>query len=144
MKAFKIGRSRSNDVILPHESVSRAHAELVATDNGRYYMTDCDSTLGTFRKKGERWVRIRQEFVDPDEPIVLGEYSTTARGLARALPDEKRNFFIPARELQIIEGIFVGKTTNPNMPTGPVERDPETGEVIQTQIVRGGGPSGGG
>lgn len=136
MKAFKIGRSRKNDVVLPHESVSRAHAELVATENGRYYMTDCDSTLGTFRQKGERWVRIRQEFVDPDEPLMLGEYRTSARGLARALPDEKRNFFIPSRELQIIEGIFVGKTSNQAMPTGPVERDPETGEVVPTHAIR--------
>ncbi len=145
MKAFKIGRSRTSDVIIDHASVSRDHAELVATDQGRYYLTDCDSANGTYRKKKGGWSQVRQEYVAPDEPIILGEYETTARQLARGLPTAKRRLFIPADELRFVEdapaagaaavdadGVLAVATPQDDLPRGKVERDPETGEIIRS------------
>lgn len=144
MKAFKIGRSSKSDVVVDHASVSRIHAELVATDEGRYYLTDCDSANGTFRRLDSEWRRIRQEFVAPDEPIALGEYETTPRKLALSLSVSKRGAFIPEAELEVIEvglpqsqraliagEVVVRKTPQDDLPSGKVERDPETGEIIR-------------
>ncbi|MDJ0948649.1 MAG: FHA domain-containing protein [Alphaproteobacteria bacterium] len=157
MKAFRIGRSRKNDVIIDHNSVSREHCELVATDEGRYYLTDCNSANGTFRRKKGEWTRIRQEFVAPDEPIRLGEYETTARNLARELPYALRARFIPVGELRAIEAgesgvgqrrtkesgvrqrrtnkaeVVVKPSPQDELPRGKVERDPETGEIVRSE-----------
>jgi len=132
MKAFRIGRSRKSDVVIADKTVSRAHAELVATEDGKYHLTDCKSTGGTYRTKNGAWVPIRQAFLAPDEPIMLGEYRTTARALAGALPIEKRKLMIPAEELKLVEALLVRKLPRDDLPCGPVERDPETGEVIRS------------
>lgn len=44
---IRIGRSRDNDVVLDHLSVSRHHAEL-RLDHGHWIVTDLDSANGTF------------------------------------------------------------------------------------------------
>lgn len=132
MKAFRIGRSRRNDVVIADKTVSRAHAELVATEDGKYHLTDCRSTGGTYRSKNGAWVSIRQAFVAPDEPILLGAYRTTARALAGALPVDKRKLMIPAEELRLVEAFLVRTLPKDDLPCGPVERDPETGEVIRS------------
>lgn len=146
MKAFKIGRSRRNDVVIDHGSVSREHAELIATDTGRYHLTDCGSANGTYRRKKGAWSAVRQEFVAPDEPILLGEYETTPRKLALGLPPEKRALFVPPGELAVIEaalppgeraagrgGAMLRRTPQDDLPSGKVERDPETGAVIRSR-----------
>jgi len=42
-----IGRGEENDLVIPHASVSRAHARLLRRDRG-YELTDLNSTNGTF------------------------------------------------------------------------------------------------
>ncbi|MBF0584810.1 MAG: FHA domain-containing protein [Magnetococcales bacterium] len=82
MKTYWIGRQTNNmDVTISHDSISSLHAELVETDDGRYYLTDCASTNGTFQRKSGQWVRIRQTYVGLTEPILLGAYETTVRDL---------------------------------------------------------------
>lgn len=147
MRAFTIGRSRKSDVVIDHASVSREHAELVATEEGRYYLTDCSSANGTYRLKHGEWKQIRQEFIAPDEVIILGEYKTSARKLASALPTQARRALIPEGELVVIEAGLTGlekiatatgpvvvrkKTAKDELPSGEVERDPETGEIIRS------------
>ena len=80
-KVYSIGRSQRSDIVLTDGSVSREHAELVQTDTGEYYLTDCGSSHGTFIGKGGGWQQIRQVFVGLDDPLMLGEYPTTARKL---------------------------------------------------------------
>lgn len=46
-EVIRIGRSRDNDVMLDHLSVSRHHAEL-RLDHGHWVVTDLDSANGTF------------------------------------------------------------------------------------------------
>ena len=42
-----VGRGEDNDVVIPHSSVSRAHARLMKR-NGTYELMDLNSTNGTF------------------------------------------------------------------------------------------------
>ncbi len=77
MNRISIGRSNTNDIILPDPSVSRRHAELRSDGDGRYFLIDLDSTNGTYVRDGGEWVRIRQGFVAADERVQFGELVTT-------------------------------------------------------------------
>jgi len=45
---IRVGRSRDNDVILDHSSVSRHHLELFYDEHGNVFLTDLNSSNGTF------------------------------------------------------------------------------------------------
>jgi len=47
-RALRIGRQHDNDIVLNDLGVSRHHAELRNTGNGRYVIVDLDSSNGTF------------------------------------------------------------------------------------------------
>jgi ABC-type multidrug transport system ATPase subunit/pSer/pThr/pTyr-binding forkhead associated (FHA) protein len=47
-RALRIGRAEDNDIVLDDLSVSRHHAELRNTGDGRYAIVDLDSSNGTF------------------------------------------------------------------------------------------------
>ena len=44
---LSLGRGEENDIVIPHPSVSRAHARLLRR-NGVYELMDLNSTNGTF------------------------------------------------------------------------------------------------
>ncbi len=52
-RKFTIGRERSCDIALAHDTVSRHHAELAFIDDGKLLLTDCNSTCGTFLVQGD-------------------------------------------------------------------------------------------
>jgi two-component system, NtrC family, response regulator GlrR len=64
---IRIGSQRDNDVVLADPSVSRAHAELVADDDG-LRMRDLGSTNGTFVDG----VRVRDVYLHPGARIAIG------------------------------------------------------------------------
>ena len=115
---YRIGRSPGVDIQVDDDSVSRVHAELIATPSGSYYLTDCASSGGSYVARNGEWRRIRQEFISPTEAILLGHYQTTAPALiALAAQEERRS-----------EG---GKPTQPDsLPVGPVRRNVDTGEIM--------------
>jgi pSer/pThr/pTyr-binding forkhead associated (FHA) protein len=47
-KQYKVGRSNECDVILDHITVSREHAEFFIDPEGNAFLTDLNSTYGTF------------------------------------------------------------------------------------------------
>ena len=46
MRTLVIGRSPSADVVIADASLAPHHAELVITDDGRLYLTDCATDAG--------------------------------------------------------------------------------------------------
>lgn len=62
-----IGRRETNDIVLTDISVSRRHAQL-DHDNGRYVLTDLNSTNGTF-VNGQR---ITKQLLEPGDVITFG------------------------------------------------------------------------
>ena len=131
MKTLVIGRSAYADTILADASIAPHHAELVVTDDGRYFLTDCAGDTGTWRQKrqadGSGWTAIRQDFVTPDEPLRLGDHFCTAAELASAGAADQ-----PAES----QGDGNGGDGRRGAGTvqrarGRVERNPITGEIVR-------------
>jgi hypothetical protein len=121
-----IGRSPSADVVIADGSVAPHHAELVITDDGRLYLTDCATDGGTsVRTEGETasgWQPVRQGFIHPDQPLRLGDHRCTAGDLlrwSRGAPADASGS----------AGAWDGAPQR--RVRGPVIRDPATGEIVR-------------
>ncbi len=119
---YRIGRNSGVDIQINADSVSRVHAELVTTQSGSYYLTDCASSGGSYVARNGEWRRIRQEFISPTDAILLGHYQTTASALvAMAAQREHR--------------LGRGKPTRQDsLPVGPVRRNADTGEIMGEEV----------
>lgn len=84
MNHMNVGRSSGNDVVLENLTVSRRHAEITSRPDGRYDITDLDSTGGTFVHMKGQWVRFEQATVRGDEPLRLGSQKITVNDLIAA------------------------------------------------------------
>lgn len=85
-RTFSIGRGRSCDIILAHDSVSRLHAEISFAEDGKLILTDCKSTCGTFLIQGNGDAqRLHQELVSPLDELKFGEIQITVRQLIETL-----------------------------------------------------------
>lgn len=80
-----LGRSRSCDVVLEHQSISRQHAQIERKSNGRFYLKDLGSLNGTFLN-GHR-ITHEQEVTEKDY-ILIGRFAIRLKGGARNLSDE--------------------------------------------------------
>ena len=116
---YRIGRSNA-DIVIDDPTVSRQHAELVKTADGRYFLTDCASTAGTFVQRGGEWHPIRQDFVSADEPIRIGRGVWTAAGLIARTGQAAGPADHPA-----------GRDPRDALPEGDVRRDPLSGEILE-------------
>ena len=110
-RTYTIGRSNNADIRLDHGSVSRRHAELTITADGRLFVTDRDSRLGTWVQRDGRWGRHRQGYVDGSEPVRFGEREVTLSNLVR-------NEELPLKENPGYEPLSIRP-----------HRNPETGEI---------------
>ena len=131
IKTFLIGRHPDCDLILSCDSVSRRHAEVVFTADGNYYVTDRNSTGGTFVYSESDWNPLRQGFIKITDRLRFGDYemaasrleelrSTTAVGGADASQGNTED-----------TGGSVGKprTDDGLDPCRGLELNPETGEL---------------
>jgi hypothetical protein len=125
LRTLVIGRSPSADVVIADASVAPHHAELVITDDGRLYLTDCATAGGSWRQRegreGVLWHPVRQAFVAPDEPLRLGDHRCTANDLLRH------------RGAPSAAAAGGGAWDRPGRGRvrGPVVRDPATGEIVR-------------
>ena len=125
---YKIGRNADMDIRIDDPTVSRIHAELVVTAKGEFYLTDCDSSGGSYVARNGEWIPIRQDFISPTDVILLGRYQTTASQLiamvARDAGDNKGDDHSDEE-----------RTPLPidDLPEGPVRRKIGTGEIIQNE-----------
>ena len=79
MRLITIGRSPDNDVHIDDATVSRRHAELVVTNDGQYYLSDCNSTVGTCVAAPGGAIAIRQRFVQRDDQLTFGDVEVSLR-----------------------------------------------------------------
>ena len=47
-KIFLIGRDEENDIMVPHITVSRFHAQIFRNENGECFLSDLSTPYGTF------------------------------------------------------------------------------------------------
>ena len=86
-RTLTIGRRRDADIRLTDRSVSRVHAEVTMTGDGRYFLIDCGSLRGTWTKAGSgEWVRHRQGYVEAVSRVRFGRCETRLGKLAPQAP----------------------------------------------------------
>ena len=124
---YTIGRDPSVSVVLPHDTVSRVHAELIPVAGGQVYVTDCASTGGTFIDEGGRWQKITQAFVDAGGRLRFGEVEV---GVERLLADISRLSAGSGEGSAAAADASVPEKSKPVDASQGVMRDPETGEPI--------------
>ncbi len=125
---YLIGRSAEADVVLTDGSVSRLHAELVRGKDGTWYLTDRNSTGGTYLQSGGEWVPVKQGFVRVGDRVMLGRFACGVDDLLRGISDGA-----PASPGP--EGAEQGSGTpvRDDRPAGPVRRDPVTGDILSVE-----------
>ena len=57
MKIINIGRANTCELVLEHKTVSRRHARVERSDDGRLSIQDNDSRNGTFLNRSGHWIR---------------------------------------------------------------------------------------
>ena len=75
---------REGHIYLSHSSVSRQHAEIKIID-GRIHLRDLESSNGIFCLVDNRPVRFHEGFVEPQQPILIGNQQCTVQGLLAVL-----------------------------------------------------------
>ncbi|RCU50927.1 MULTISPECIES: FHA domain-containing protein [Corallincola] len=85
IRAYSIGRSAHNDIVVNDASVSGRHAELVQAADGRLYLSDCQSTNGSFVDNNGQWQPLVQSFIEPQQTLRLGNITITAQQLLQQL-----------------------------------------------------------
>ena len=121
---YKIGRNEDMDIRLDDSTVSRIHAELVVTANGEFYLTDCDSSGGSYVARNGEWIPVRQDFIAPADDILLGRYQTT--------PQRLLTMAVKGDHLEEDRHSDEERTPLPtdDLPEGDVQRDPGYGRII--------------
>ena len=127
LPTYLVGRSARADIVLPDPTVSRLHAELVRSKDGKWFLTDRRSTGGTFLGYADgSWEPLRQDFVSPSDRLRLGAFECRVDDLLRQLPggqggDGSGTSTGPGGE---------GVRASDDRIAGPVLRDPDTGEIV--------------
>ena len=95
MRILTIGR-KDTDIVLqdPNKDVSRLHAELTVTGDGKLYLADCGSSNGTSVRRSRPgqppvWEEIKQEYVTEQDTVRFGSCEITMRqilGMAAPAP----------------------------------------------------------
>ncbi|MEZ5351871.1 MAG: FHA domain-containing protein [Bryobacteraceae bacterium] len=84
-KTFTIGRDPSADIPIADASVSRIHAEAVLDDGGQVFLTDCNSSNGTFILRDGKEQRVSQERLLATDQIKFGGVSLPVTALIAAI-----------------------------------------------------------
>ena len=124
---YTVGRDPSASVVLPHDTVSRVHAELIPVSGGHVYVTDCASTGGTFIDEGGRWQKITQAFVNAGGKLRFGELEV---GVEQLLADIARLSAAGGEGSAAATDASAPEKSKPVDASQGVMRDPETGEPI--------------
>ena len=127
IRCYTVGRDPSASVVLPHDTVSRVHAELIPVAGGQVYVTDCASTGGTFIDEGGRWQKITQAFVDAGGRLRFGEVEV---GVERLLADISRLSAASGEGSAAAAAASAPEKSKPVDASQGVMRDPDTGEPI--------------
>ena len=77
-RSFVVGRE--GHIYINSQSASKRHAEIRIV-NGRIYLRDLNSTNGTYLLKNKGMVYFEKGFVNPRQPVVIGDQIHTIESL---------------------------------------------------------------
>ncbi len=139
---FRIGKSKDNELVLPDETVSRSHCEIVRDRRG-YVLRDLGSTNGTLLDGAE----IKEAWLKPGAVITVGKVELKVRPFAERIeivPSERERYGTMvgrSAEMRRLFGLLesVGKADTPIL----IQGEPGTGKTLLARCVheaRGKGP----
>ena len=127
LKAYLIGRHSRCDLRLDDRSVSRKHAEVMLLTDGRFYLTDRNSTCGTFVLEDGNWKKVRQAFIAPTQSVRLGYKEIRAANFNALQAKNPQGSGVLINEADSPAPNILPK---PILKNHAVKRNPETGEVV--------------
>jgi transcriptional regulator with GAF, ATPase, and Fis domain len=131
---LRIGKAAENDLVLPDDTVSRHHCELVRTPDG-VQVRDLDSTNGT-RLAG---ARIQSAIVPPGAVIKIGEVELALRTVAQrmdVLPSDATSFGPAIGQSLAMRTIFgVLERIAPTDATVLLEGETGTGKDVLARAI---------
>ena len=134
---FTIGSAMNCDIHLNHSSVSDIHAELVVSSNGKLFLTDRASEVGSFKRENKKWVNFKQTYVDENTEIRFGKYKTKGQSLLAMIAPNGIRAKFEEYENSILTSLSASNKTHydpkNDLPTGQVRRSIHTGEIISAK-----------
>jgi len=82
IRTYIIGRE--GHIYLGDDSVSRQHAEITLVNN-KIRVRDLNSTNGIYLLNGKNVTRIHEQYVEPDQPLMIGKNKCTVQELLDSL-----------------------------------------------------------
>ncbi|WP_321490472.1 FHA domain-containing protein [uncultured Hyphomonas sp.] len=82
IRTYTVGRGASSELRIADKSVSRRHAEITVSPQGQFYVVDCNSTGGTWRRENSGWSRIRQAIISSSDTVRFGRHETKMSNIA--------------------------------------------------------------
>jgi len=121
---YSIGRSSDCDILLQDATVSKLHAELVVSKLNRLFISDCNSSGGTYvcNERG-KFEKVSQTFIEPNQLLLLGEWQGTATFLLSQIVKQSSEHTGEHSDEQEL-------MPSNDLPSGRVRRDPVTGEIV--------------
>ncbi len=104
-KRYTIGRESNNDIVIVDSSVSRLHAEIIVSGDGRKILiSDCNSSNGTllFRNNRQSAVTGAQQ-IFPEDKLQFGDIKMPASALFEDIRVNTNDVAIYNKELNIID-----------------------------------------
>ncbi len=124
-RTLMIGRSSHADIVIADDDVDAHHGELVMTSDGRLYLSDRASGIGTLIRRDGTWEPLRQSFIEDTDEMCFGKFRCTGDDLRK-------------RALSVIAESEPGGAQAGGRSTGylrgSVERDPATGEIVRRKF----------
>ena len=93
---FTVGRDPSADIPVADGSVSRIHAEVTLLDGERLFVTDCQSSNGTFLVRGGVETAITQEKFNPGDSVKFGAVTLSVADVVAAVRRKMGPVAMPA------------------------------------------------
>jgi adenylate cyclase len=132
-RPISIGRAKSSTLVLDHGSVSRQHAVVRATPEGRWQIIDCDSANGV-RVNG---AKVEEITLRPSDEIALGDYrlrfeEPDVRGVARHDTCQLPKSVAQELTQSAYSGTAAGIAPFEGIPLPDVGRDAELAERVSS------------
>ena len=126
-RVLMVGRGKRADIRLDHRSVSRLHLELVLGEGGEIHAADRSSRNGTRVRTDGAWQSLLAQSVSASDRLQLGSLEVTVEELLRRAPPALAETGGPTDRGK---GGERDRDPDPDLPSGKVRRNPETGEVV--------------
>src|SRR5690242_15107430 len=111
LRKFTVGRDRKCDVAIADDSVSRLHAEVIVTSDGKLSVTDRGSSNGTYLIRAGKKQRVTEQTLIHSDALVFGTVEIQVKDLLAAIRSKHPDF--PANALPVMPGAAAARGSEP-------------------------------